>query len=316
MSEAHIPLLSKLAVDVVSTLMYYDIFHYPLTLTEIYHCSKLKNITQEEVLHAVQWLCEQKMIYKIGEFYLFTDDENYVIQRKKNNAQAEKVMPIAFKMAKLIAFFPYTRAIMISGGLSKNVFPEDGDIDFFIITKPQRLWLSRTLLVAFRKLFLFNSHKYFCVNYFIDEENMTIDNHNLFTATELAYLLPVYGKQLYEPFMQKNEWVKEYFPYFPLRDTTKVPDLKYSWFKRIIEAIFNTKLGEYLDEWCMNLTLKYRQKKFGHFSKQDFEVALKARKYVAKHHPNHFQKRVFDALAQRKQAFEEKFQVKLDISKS
>ena len=73
-------------------------------------------------------------------------------------------MPKAIKRAKFISKFPYIENVSISGALSKNYYNNDGDIDFFLITQPNRLWIARTLLIIYKKMFLLNSRKYFCVN--------------------------------------------------------------------------------------------------------------------------------------------------------
>ncbi len=48
---------------------------------------------------------------------------------------AEEIMPKALKRAQLIMSFPYVESVSISGALAKNYYDDDGDIDFFIITK-------------------------------------------------------------------------------------------------------------------------------------------------------------------------------------
>ena len=40
--------------------------------------------------------------------------------------------------------------------------------------------------------------KNFCINYFVDSENLEIQEKNIFTATELVTLLPTFGREMYE----------------------------------------------------------------------------------------------------------------------
>jgi hypothetical protein len=302
--------LSLLAQDILLTLMYYDIFHYPLTKKEILHCCKIPNINIQEIENELVILCEFGYIFENKNFYSLENKEIHIQKRIENNQRAAKMLPIAYKISRFIAHFPYVRATFLSGAISKNVVPPDGDIDFFIITKPKRLWLSRTLLVMFRRIFLLNSHKYFCINYFIDEQNLNIADKNLFSATEVVYLIPTFGAEYHEKFHSANAWVRDFFPNFPLKNTEKTPYYKRSWLQSVGEFCFDNRLGDWLDEWCMKRTIAHRQKKFAHFQKADFEVALKGKKEVAKHHPNHFQKRVFEALHQKISHFEQNFDVR------
>ena len=85
--------------------------------------------------------------------------------------------------------FPFVRGVFLSGSISKGFMSESDDIDYFIITAPGRLWLTRTLLILFKKIFLFNSFRNFCLNYFIDSENLYIPEHNRYTATEIVFLI-------------------------------------------------------------------------------------------------------------------------------
>ena len=94
---------------------------------------------------------------------------------------------------------------------------EKSDLDFFIITAPKRLWIARTLLVMYKRFFLFNSHKYFCVNYFVDEDHLEIEEKNLFTATELATVIPLYGQVHYTNLLKANPWLKRFFPNYTPR---------------------------------------------------------------------------------------------------
>ncbi len=57
------------------------------------------------------------------------------------NRLAEIRLKDAKKYARVIANFPFIQAVFISGSLSKHVMKPNSDIDFFIITKPDRLWL-------------------------------------------------------------------------------------------------------------------------------------------------------------------------------
>ena len=78
-------------------------------------------------------------------------------------------------MTKFISKFPYVRAILLSGSISKGYMDKDSDVDYFIITQPNRLWVTRLLLMLFKKIFLFNSRKVFCINYFVDSEKLEIE---------------------------------------------------------------------------------------------------------------------------------------------
>ncbi|MGL5890529.1 MAG: hypothetical protein ACRC3B_11625 [Bacteroidia bacterium] len=61
----------------------------------------------------------------------------------------------------------------------------------------------------------------------------------------------------------------------------------------------NGKLGDRLDNFCFNITQKRWEKKFPQLSTEEFELNLRSRKNVSKHHPRGFQFRVLSSYRQK-----------------
>jgi hypothetical protein len=286
----------------LGTLWYFEIFQHPLTAAELLQFSNCATPSLEKITKVLHDLVAEGTVFQSGMYYQTKPDPAWVPRRLANNQRADSIMPIAHRMARFIGAFPFIRAVFVSGSLSKHCMAPDSDIDFFIITSPGRLWLARTLLVVFKKLVLFNSHKYFCVNYFVDTEHLEIDEKNLFTATETVTLLPLYGRPWYETFCKANNWAWAQFPNLPKRPTDQIPELRPSFLKKILEFILNSPIGNRLDLWSMRLTVRYWRRKFRNMDDRTFDQALKSRRYISKHHPMHFQKKVLDAYAQIQEA--------------
>lgn len=298
--------------SVIRTLIYYDIFKYPLLADEIFYRSALKP-DQESVCHSIlEDLVKQNVIYKIDDYYLLEYKPEWIQSRIKGEKKAGKWMKKAHRYSKLIYGFPYVRAIAVSGSLSKGILNDDPDIDYFIITAADRLWISRTLLVLFKKIFLFNSYKYFCINYFIDSSHLEIEEKNLFTATELTTMIPMFGNGMKVKFFQSNQWVGSYYPNFKTSATTNQKDSSKSLLKGFMEWILNNRLGNWLDTYLMKLTNRHRERRFGNgYSETDYQLVFKATKGISKHHPNNFQKKVAKEFEQRKKIFEQEYNVDL-----
>ena len=203
-------------------------------------------------------------------------------------------MKVAEKKARFIARFPFVRAVMASGSLSKGYMDEKSDLDFFIVTAPGCLWIARTTLVMYKRLFLHNSHKEFCVNYFVDTDHLEIEEKNLFTATELATLVPLYNHSAYQAVLSSNPWVKVIFPNLTTQESAlsenKTPPL----FQKLSEVIL-FPFARWLDPWFLRVSLCRWLRLYGaSYTKEDFEIAFKSKRHVSKNHPNHFQKKVLD----------------------
>ncbi|MCF8369657.1 MAG: hypothetical protein K9G76_11510 [Bacteroidales bacterium] len=229
------------------------------------------------------------------------------------NKRAVEWMKKARRFSSIISFFPYVRGISLSGSLSKGYIGDDPDIDYFIITKPKRLWLTRTLLVAFKKIFLINSHRYFCINYFIDAENMEIEEKNIFTATEIATLKPIYGGKTKINFYKQNSWVGKYYPNYINHEELENLNGRIKPLTRATEFILNNKFGDWLDGYFMRFTIKHWSKKYSsNFSDEEFDLVFKSEKYVSKHHPRNFQNKVLHEFRERAQRVCEKHNLPIE----
>ena len=242
--------------SILKVLVYFDLFEYPLSIEEI-HFFLDKKIPERQLHTDLAELTKNRFVFNIDGFYSLRNDYRFAEKRMLGNKQAQPLLIKANKISRFLFQFPFVRGIGISGSLSKNMADEDADIDYFIITKANRLWIARTIMHFFKKLTFITGHQHwYCMNYFIDEEQLQIEEKNIFIATELITLKPVCGNETIKKFFQANDWTKTYFPNhsFKISDSlTTVPTNK---LKRLIEQIFNNHPGNLLDNYLMRLTSK------------------------------------------------------------
>jgi len=295
-------------LETLKTILYFSIFRYPLKIEEIHSYTNYVTITETE--KELQHLIEEKILRKVDDFYVYGSDLDSVIKRLRGNMYAARALKKARKKAQFIAKFPYVEAVGISGSLSKGYYDNESDIDFFVITKPGKLWICRTLLMLYKKIFLMNSRKYFCVNYFIASSQMQIQEQNRFTATELKTLIPMQGKAAFREFYNDNHWVKNYFSKFePQID--RVQDTQKPLLSKAIEVVCDTKFGNVTDAAFKMITLKKWKSKFHYMNEEDFKIALKTTKNISKHHPSNFQKKVILSLNTKLEEVKSKYNVVL-----
>ncbi len=292
--------LSKTQFAVYKCIAYFDVFNYPLKPNQVLEYLKIK-VSQSQVNLVLNELIELKLISESnGFYYLEKSNADFITKRIDSEKRFLAKQKTIKRYANFISKFPFVESVCISGSCSKGLLEEDGDIDYFIITSPHKLWLCRSILIAFKKVFLFNSRKYFCINYLIASNNLQIPDENVFVATEIKTLIPVNNKQQFEAFLNSNKWTNDILPnkadYNASFIKTK-PTKKY--FFRLVEVLFNGKLGNLLDKKCFELTLSSWQKKFPGFSKEEFDLNLRSRKNVSKHHPRGYQQKVLAQLDKR-----------------
>lgn len=280
---------------ILKTLAYFDIFHYPLLSIEILQFHGEES-NQAIINEGLQTLLQDNSIFLIDEFYSLHNDITLAIKRKKANILAAKQMLIAHKAAKILSCFPYVNGLAVSGSLSKNYGSEKTDIDFFIITATNRLWIARTIMHLYKKItYITGRQNRFCMNYYVDEALPEIEEKNIFTAIEIVTLLPMYGKMALDKFTLANKWATGYFPHCPVV-TIDTPEVKKGFIARLIEKIFSAGMGNRLDNLLMNITDRRWKKKVERKQKNGKGNALgmAVSKHCSKPNPKTFQDKVVE----------------------
>lgn len=297
--------LSQNAISVLGTLIYFDIFHYPLTAIEVFERSTTNKIDETRI--ALQELQQLKIVFCINGFYCLHNHEQLVEKRLTANAYATKSLQKAKLVSKLIKRFPYVRGIMLSGSIAKNYMDEQSDIDYFIITAPNRLWVCRLFFVLVQKIIFLNRYKYFCYNYMVDENHMHITDQSFYTAIEATTVLPVYNINMYHKFMNVNLWGQHYFPNYPKAATTLLSN-KRSTLQRILEQLFNNSFGEWLDVILMK-KIEAKWKKA--YSKKMFQGSknLQLNRHTAKAHTEGHYNRIMTLYEHKKKDYEARLHI-------
>ncbi|MFN8321295.1 MAG: hypothetical protein U0T74_01435 [Chitinophagales bacterium] len=301
--------LGTMQSSFLRTLLYFDIFNYPLTIEEIFCYSASHTLSQVE--DGIAYFVQKNWITTLNGKYFLKDRELIVQIREDLNKRAGIFYKKANRYTKLISRFPFVRGVLITGSLSKGCMETNGDIDYLIITQPGRLWLCRTLLTVFKKTVLFNSRKYFCVNYYLTADSLYIPDHNLFTATEITSAKPAYNESLCQHFFSANAWTSRYYPNMQQQNSFTVHEKTETLFKRFLEKVFEGKIGELADEWMMRLFVWHWKNKFKGEDKKRFDVNFRSRKNVSKHHPHGFQFKVLKNFEEKINHFELTNRVKL-----
>ncbi len=303
--------LSKHEKEVVKVLLYFEMFRYPLTVSEI--LGNFSFATDVELVSAaLDDLCAQGYVENTGIYYHIPGGQEYVGRREKGEVLAKEFLKKAEKYSRFIANRPFVRGVMISGSLSKGYMERGGDIDYFIVTEPNRVWFVKAFLMLYKKVFLFNSKKYFCINYIIDSRNLEIIDQNVFTAKEIRYLIPTYNEGIYQDFLNANRWTKEgYLPNFNLK--RKVVDIlsETSKSKKRKEMFWSGRLGNMVDHMSLRLFQTYWRRKYRKKFNLDTGKQIKCEKHVSKIHPGNYQERVLNHLSNIVVTYEREHQVKV-----
>ena len=301
--------MNKIQKAIIRTLAYFDIFDYPLKFDEVHRFLFFERCSVFDLKGEADALVKSGKIFKIGDFLLLKNSHESIAKRHGGMRKALRMWKVARFMSHVIKRFPYVKAVFVSGALAKLCVDKDTDIDFFIVTEPKRLWLCRTLMIAFKKVFLLNRKKFFCVNYFITSDHLEIEDKNIFTAVEIATLKPVFGINTYFEFMHKNSWIKNYLPNFRNEKLELKP---ISERKSVVQALVEKTAGlmngrkailDKIDGYLMKKWSWVWKVRYPELTDEQRDLMFRCRPYVSKAHPGDFQTFVLSEYERRVKMF-------------
>lgn len=279
--------------SIFRALAYFDIFRYPLSKEEIVEFMN-QPADNRSIEQCLSELLNEGAVFSHQGFYCLQDNPLIMHRRNEGQQRAEKLLKKAGKIGRFLYQFPFVSGVAVSGSLSKNFAEENADIDFFIITKTNRLWLARTFMHLFKKLtFLTGRQHYYCMNYYIDEEALLLEEKNIFSAIELKTVLPVSGEKIMQHFFTVNQWANEWLPNCTYKKQLQ-KDPRRTVLKKIIEWLLDNKAGNALDKFLFRI-ISRRWKNKTEKQKTNYKgvmMGMITGRHFAKSNPGNFQAKV------------------------
>ena len=210
--------------SILKTIIFFDLFNYPLTDMEILRYLDLKCDYEDlkgELSNMTDILENKNSMY-----FLKGRSEIYEIRMKRYN-YADRKFRRAKLIAKIFKFIPWIKMIAIGNIIGSENLKDDSDIDFFIITEKNRIWISRLFTVFIIKVLNLrpqenNSRDKICLSFFISEEDLNLKrfmikddfkNQDSYFLFWLADLFPIYNPHnLYEKLIDTNTWIYNSLP--------------------------------------------------------------------------------------------------------
>ena len=276
---------------ILSTLVYYDIWEHPLSQAELYAFLPSNSLSFGEFGRKLR---DHGPGMEIGEhsgyYFLQNRGASVVNRRREKEQHAGRLWKMAHLATHIIKRFPYVRAVFVSGDLSKNVTGPGSDIDFFIITAPGKLWITRSMLVLFKKVFLLNSKKYFCLNSFATEDHLMLDEQNIFLATEVGHLKVLYNSEMFRKYLEQNLWIRTYFPNF---DASCIPAIQANNRRSLLQLLFEVCLTVFptdtLDRYLLNKMRRIWERRYPEFDEEMRARILRSTRNESRAYVGNFQ---------------------------
>lgn len=201
-----------------SMLAYFDMFDFPPTKEEsikfLHSSTRISNQNIETILSKTPHIRVQNRL-----FYFLPTRKKLVEKRMEKEKISERKLQKATKLIKILGLLPTISFIGISGSLAMKNGDEGSDIDLFIISIPNTVWITRffiwvLLALAFRRRKRnTKGQDSLCINMLVDRNAVVFfkKRQDIYTAHEIIQVMPIVDKyQTFALFLQKNTWVLEY----------------------------------------------------------------------------------------------------------
>lgn len=236
---------------IVQTIAYADVFDYPLTADEV-HRYLIGLPTSQALVSGVlsNGRLVPSLLSRDGRYFTLAGHEAAVETRRRRAAISTELWRRGLRYGRLLGNLPFVRMVAVTGALAMDNVADD-DIDYLIVTEPGRLWLCRALVVGIVKL-ASRRGVILCPNYFLSERALVLEERNLFTAHEVAQMVPVVGLAVYERFRQLNRWTESFLPNAngtPRRLASATPHAERP--RAALEAVLRTRVGGGVEGWEM-----------------------------------------------------------------
>lgn len=249
---------------ILKTLIYSDLFDYPLKAYEIHKWLIGEKVALVDLDKTLRMLIAKKKIKAKHGLYFLKGRDVIFSRRIKNLAHSRKLLKKASFVSGLLKIIPWIRLLGVSGGLALDNASKSDDIDLFIITSRSRLWLTR-LLVGLTLEALGLRRKYsdkrqdssgkFCVNMLITEDRLVQSDQDIFIAHEILQLKVLFARGgTYQKFLDDNAWVFEYLPNWigHLDPQSLKPGRKKLFFQKLVNPLLG-KIEDIVKSWQLKI---------------------------------------------------------------
>lgn len=213
--------MDNLNSHILKTLALFDIFSRPLTDFEIW-----QYLTVPASYSEVRRVLENNEVNfnlenQYGFFYL-PNRSDIIETRRQRYSETDKKLKIAQRRLLLISWLPWIKLICLANNIGSRNIRREGDLDLFIITSANRIWLTKLLTTTILALSgLRPTEKRFqnklCLSFLVDETKLNLESILLsddpYVPCWLAGLMPLRGDwNVYLKLMDNNLWLKKSLP--------------------------------------------------------------------------------------------------------
>ena len=221
-------------VAILKTVVYADLFDYPLRFDEL--CRGMFDVALEpdDVRRCLARSGALGAVVDERDGFVFLAGRGgLVATRREGERRAAELLARYGGVLARIARLPYVRLVALSGGVAFNNAHDD-DVDLFVVARRNRAWSACMLVTLLSRAM--GARRAVCANYFLDDDSLALADRDLYTAHQLAHLKPVAGGEAHRALVAANPWVEAHFPTaYRAARAAAAPPTRVGWVERLFD---------------------------------------------------------------------------------
>lgn len=190
----------------IATIRLAHHFESAFSAEQVYRYLRIK-MEREEFEGAIAELKRRYLVFeKDGALFAVDMEESY--RRKKN--RSKKLFERQRLYLSLFSKMPWVKYAALTGANAFESCRQRDDVDLFLITAGNRLWICYLLLVILGKIL--RKREVLCLNYLVDELNLHIKQQDYYTAVQILQMIPLFDNAFNKKIIGDNRWIFDFLP--------------------------------------------------------------------------------------------------------
>lgn len=213
---------SKLTEAILATLAFFDIYKLPISGRRVWELLYRVQATPEAVTLELHRLVQLGIIVHKDGMYALEAWDSKIYQA--NQVEIEKRWTRIRRYYWILSAIPFVEHISVINSVAMGNADHESDIDFFVVTRPNRLYFVRSVIIVLFKLMRVYKNKQqinmrFCFGFYITSDRLSIKELLLpgedpYLVFWLGTITPIFSLKYYEKLMKENRWIHSWLPNF------------------------------------------------------------------------------------------------------